>query len=316
MNILFLGAFHDSFTTESEIARALERAGHEVTRVEESEASETSVAAAAEDLRPDVLLLAKGRFEEAGREWPNDAGAIVRLVERVRPAVGRIACWTFDLLAEEFSPERFAWANTIAPTCDLFTTTDGYTAPKLPGAVAVRQGAPDEIDPEAGWPEEYEGDVLFLGMAYGERRRLVDACFARFGQRFRAVNDCRGPELTRLVRSFRLVVGPHWPHFAGYWSNRIYVVAGHGGLFAAPPVDGMAAEGWRPSGNYLALPREPEAMVHKLAEYLACDRGQLRAIQFAGYAHAGERCSYDRRVAELFVHLDASPARRPYRASP
>jgi hypothetical protein len=303
MNILYLGAFHHPFTTESEIARALERAGHDVTRLEESEANEANIAAAAEALHPDVLLLAKGRSEEAGREWPNDASAVVRLIERVRPAVGRVACWTFDLLAAEFSPQRFAWAHAIAPACDLFATTDGYAAPKLPGAVVVRQGAPDEIDAEAGWPEEYEGDVLFLGMPYDDRRRLVDACFARFGQRFRAVNDCRGPELTRLVRSFRLVVGPHWPHFAGYWSNRIYIVAGHGGLFAAPTVDGMADEGWRPSANYLALPREPEAMARKLDEYLRCDRAQLRAIQLAGYAHAGEQCSFDRRVAELLELL-------------
>lgn len=299
MNILYLGAFHHSFTTESEIARALERAGHEVTRLEENDANEASIAAAADELRPDVLLLAKGRFEEAGREWPNDADAVVRLIERVRPAVGRVACWTFDLLAEAFSPERFAWANTIAPACDLFATTDGATAPTLPRAVVVRQGSPDEIDAEAAWPEECEGDVLFLGLPYGERRQLIDACFDRFGQRFRAVNDCRGPELTRLVRSFRLVVGPHWPHFAGYWSNRIYIVAGHGGLFAGPPVDGMAADGWRPSANYLALPCEPEAMARKLAEYLRCDPVQLRAIQLAGYAHAREQCSYDRRVAEL-----------------
>jgi len=303
MEILYLGAFHDSFTTESEIARALERAGHRVTRIEESEANEANIAAAAEELRPDVLLLAKGRFAEAGSEWPNDAGAVVRLIEHVRPAVGRVACWSFDLLAEEFSPERFAWANAIAPACDLFATTDGCTAAKLPGAVVVRQGSPDEIDAEAGWPEEYEGDVLFLGMAYGERRRLVDACFDRFGQRFRAINDCRGPERRRLVRSFRLVVGPHWPHFAGYWSNRIYIVAGHGGLFAASPVEGMATDGWLPSGNYMALPREPEAMVRKLDEYLRCDPAQLRAIQLAGYAHAREQCNYDRRVAELLTLL-------------
>ena len=308
MKILYLGAFHNPFTTENEIARALERAGHDVTRLEEGDADRATIAAAAEEQQPDVMLLAKGRFEEAGREWPNDARAVVHLIEQVRPAVGRVVCWVFDLLAPEFSPERFEWACTVAPTCDLFITTDGHTAPTLPRAVVVRQGAPDEIDGETGWPEECEGDVLFLGMPYGDRTRLVEACFARFGQRFRAVNDCRGPELTRLVRSYRLVVGPHWPHFAGYWSNRIYIVAGHGGLFAAPPVEGLAADGWRASGNYLALPREPAAIVHKLAEYLACDRGQLRAIQLAGHAHAREQCSYDRRVADLLATLHDAPA--------
>ncbi|HUY89478.1 MAG TPA: glycosyltransferase [Pirellulales bacterium] len=313
MKILYLGAFRHSFSTENEIARALERAGHEVTRLEESEALRATISAAADELRPDVLLVAKARFQEAGHEWPNDARAVADLIEQVRPAVGRVACWLFDLLAEEFSPARFDWARTIAPACELFVTTDGHTAPKLPGAVVVRQGAPDEIDAEAGWPEEcrpeeYEGDVLFLGLPYGDRKRLVEACFARFGQRFRAVNDCRGPELTRLVRSYRLVVGPHWPHFAGYWSNRIYIVAGHGGLFAAPPVEGLSAEGWRASGNYLALPRDPAAMADKLAEYLHCDLGQLRAIQQAGHAHARQQCSYDCRVAELLALLSDAPS--------
>lgn len=308
MNILYLGAFHHPFTTESEIARALARAGHGVTRLEESAANEMSIAALAEERRPDVLLLAKGRFEEAGRQWPNDADAIVRLFERVRPAVGRLACWTFDLLAAEFSPERFAWARTIAPACDLFATTDGHAAPQLPRAAVVRQAAPDQIDAEADWPDEYAGDVLFLGLPYGDRRRLIEACFARFGRRFRAVNDCRGPQLTRLVRSYRLVVGPHWPRFAGYWSNRIYIVAGHGGLFAAPPVAGMSAEGWRAGGNYLGLPCEPVAMADKLAEHLHCDARQLGAIQRAGYEHARGQCSYDRRIAEFLALLARSPA--------
>jgi glycosyl transferase family 1 len=308
MKFLYLGAFRNPSGAENQIARALVRAGHEVIACEESEVNQESVSAQAAELRPDVLLLAKGRFHEAGQEWPNDARAIVGLLDQLRPHVGRTVCWLFDLLAEEFVAERFEWARTIAPACDLFVTTDGHTAPKLPRAVVVRQGAPDDVDLEAGWSDEFDGDVLFLGMPYGERRRLVDACFARFGQRFRSINDCRGPELTRLVRSFRLVVGPHWPHFAGYWSNRIYVVAGHGGLFAAPPVEGMQAEGWRPSQNYLALPRDPEQMADKLAEYLRCDPRQLSAIQRAGHVHARERLSYDRRVEELLGLLRGSAA--------
>jgi hypothetical protein len=91
---------------------------------------------------------------------------------------------------------------------------------------------------------------------------------------------------------------------AGYWSNRIYIVAGHGGLFAAPPVEGMQAEGWRPSRNYLALPRDPRQMDDKLAEYLRCDPRQLRAIQQAGHAHARAHCNYDRRVAALLALLN------------
>ncbi|HEV3022558.1 MAG TPA: glycosyltransferase [Pirellulales bacterium] len=133
---------------------------------------------------------------------------------------------------------------------------------------------------------------------------MLDACFARFGNKFCSVHGVRGRELTRLVRSFRLVVGPHVPHFTGYWSNRIYVVTGHGGLFAAPAVPGMSDEGWRPGVNYLELPLEPQAMAETLAEYLAADdEGWLESVRRAGFEHASGLCTYDVRVRELLQYL-------------
>ena len=305
MKVLYLGSFQEAWNTECYIANAFERLGHEVVRLEETTSDQESILAAARGRRPDLFLFAKARFQGANNGWPADAEPIRRMIAALRPHVPRVACWIFDLMAREFRQERFEWALRVADACDLFATTDGATAPQLPHAVVVRQGVPDDVDQAREWQGELCGDVLFLGCAYQDRQVLVDALGRRFpgAPGFRVVNDVRCGDLTRLVRTYRVVVGPHYPHFAGYWSNRLYVVTGHGGLFAAPRVPGMDAEGWKPGQNYLALPLEPEAMAAQVEEYLRCDANQLESIRRAGFEHANRRCTYDHRVRELLGHL-------------
>lgn len=304
MHILYLGSFAHSWSTENYIARALERTGCEVIRLEESEQTHESIVQAAAERRPDCLLFAKGRFRGANGDWPAAAGSLCKLLDDVRPHVGSIVCWMFDLVARQFAADRFAWASAVAAACDRFVTTDGSSAPELPKSLVIRQGAPDDVDHDCLWQPESQIDVLFLGTAYRDRQQLVDALARRFGQRFQHVNDCRGAELTQLVRSARLCVGPHYPHFANYWSNRLYVIAGHGGLFAGPNVAGMNEEGWRSGENFLALPLEPEQMAAKLEEYLTRhDRGQLETVRQRAYEFAQTHCSYDVRVAALLSAL-------------
>jgi hypothetical protein len=313
MHVLYLGSFAQPWHTECYIANAFARLGHSVVRLEESTATHSVIVATAAAQRPDLLLLAKARYEGASQGWPADAEPIRRMIAAVRPYVGRVACWLFDLLACEFRRERFDWSRRVAEVCDLFATTDGYTAPRLEHSTVVRQGVPDDCDASCPWRPELRGEVLFLGCPYADRLRLVDALGRRFGGAagFRSVNNVRGPELTRLVRSFRLVVGPHEPHFAGYWSNRIYVVTGHGGLFAAPTVRGMSDEGWLGGINYLELPLDPRAMAERVAEYLAADDGRLDVVRRAGFEHANAQCSYDARVRELIRRLEASRKNAP-----
>lgn len=307
MRILYLGAFQRIWHTECYIANALTGDGHDCVRLEESTATQASVVDRAAQIRPDLLLFAKARFREANHGWPADARAVRAMIAAARPYVRQVACWMFDLLAPEFSPARFEWARDVAAACDLFATTDGFTAGRLPNAAVVRQGVPDDVEHDAPWPEDHTGDVLFLGTPYGERGRLVAELAARFGSRFRCVGNCRGAALTRLVRSYRVCVAPHEPHYDGYWSNRLYVVTGHGGLFAAPVVPGMEAEGWQAGRHFIELPREPTAMAERLAEVLQDEPAEaLHEIQRAGYELANERFSYRHRVAELLARLNGA----------
>lgn len=313
LKILYLGSFAESWSTETYIANALEHAGHSVERLEEAEAESESVVARCRELKPDVLLGAKWRLMagSAGRptpeagDWPHSGEAVVAMLDAARPHVGRTVTWVFDLLAPDFvlGQGRFEWALRVAGACDVFATTDGATAPSIPNSAVIRQGVPDDVDHSAAWqPHDYEGDVLFLGRAYGLRAALAEACGAQFGNRFRVVNDCRGAELTRLVRSYRVVVGPLWPYYADYWSNRLYVVTGHGGLFAAPSVAGMEGEGWQAWRNYLPLPRDAASAVAKLREFVTrYHGGQLETIRRQGFEHAVARCGYTQRVTELLA---------------
>lgn len=309
MRILYLGAFQEEWSTESYLASALERAGCEVVRLEESVATHEAIVKAAAEHKPEWFVFAKARFCDAEHNWPEETQPICQLIQALRPHVGRVICWLFDLMAGEFDAERFQWASTIAAACDLFVTTDGNTAPQLPNALVIRQGVPDDVDRDCDWKLEPRADVLFLGTAYRDRQLLVDALTQRFGERFQHVNDCRGKELTRLVRSARICVGPHYPRLANYWSNRLYVITGHGGLFAAGPVVGMEAEGWRSGENFLALPSEPEQMAAKLEEYVTRhDAGQLETIRRRGYEFAHAHCTYDDRVRELLAAIAQQPA--------
>lgn len=306
LRILYLGSFQHAWSTENYIANAFIRLGHDVVRLEEARTNHAEIVARVEAMKPDVFLFAKARFAEANKGWPEDARAIVRLIESIRPRVRSVVCWLFDLLAAEFSAERSAWAEQVAAACDVFATTDGYTAARLPNSVVVRQGVPDDVDLTASWPSEYRGEVLFLGTPYRDRWQLIELLARRFGPRFACVRDCRCRELTSLVRSYRICLGPHYPHFAGYWSNRLYVITGHGGLFATPSVDGLQAEGWQPGVNYLPLPLECDAIVDALEQYLHRDADGLRSIQHAGFLFAQENFSYDQRVSELIAHIETA----------
>ena len=303
MRVLYLGNFFHATCTEWQVARSLWRMGHEVTTVDMQASTHRSILAAAET-GYDLMLFAKAQFREAAGEWPGAAQAVVRMIEAVRPRVPRIVCWLWDLMCEGFSPPRWQWLNRIAAAVDCCALTDGMSAGRLPGTVVIRDGCPDDVEQECEWTVEPKGEVLFIGSVYGDRPRLLDALGRRFGSRLKIVtHGVRGPALTRLVRGYRLVVGPHYPRQPGYWSDRLTVVTGHGGLFAGPTIEGMEADGWIRGTNYLGLCAEPNNMVEQVAEYLEWNPETLDTIRRAGFEHSQGKCSWDGRVRALLERL-------------
>lgn len=304
LRITYCGNFGPAWNTESHVSRGFERLGHIVDRLPVSQHDHDSILAHIKESRPDILLGAKWGFKGAESMEANGARAVVKLIEACRPYIGAAVTAHWDLVAPEFSPSRWQWQQIVSEACDLTCLTDGHSAPNLPKTLVIRDGCPDDVDDSV--PFEPTKDVLFLGGAYGERPRLISALQSRFGSRFEHVpHGYTGPELTKLIRSFRIVVGPHVPRFANYFSDRLYVVTAHGALFAAPTVPGMDLDGWVPSQNYLALPQEPASMANKVHEILTRnDAGQLESIRLNGMRHSRSK-SWEVRVSQLLRELES-----------
>ena len=306
MTFLYVAAFErPAWSTAAIVARALERAGYRVVRAEDSEHTAASLLALAAELRPDVHLFHKLSLCDAGN-WPENGAAVAAMLQSLRAHCASLVCWNFEWLFQQDVPARWRWALAVSPHVDVFATTDAGAAAELGNGLALRQGVPEDIDAAEPWqPAEFAGDVLFLGELYGpEREALGAALRGAFGARFAHARDVRGPALTRLVRSYRLCVGPQWPLLPGYWSNRIYVVAGHGGLFVAPSVPGMEAEGWVSCSTYFGTGNDPDSIVERCRSLLAGDPEPLGIVRRQGFELAG--ClTYDARAAALVKQIEA-----------
>lgn len=298
MRILHAGMWTHGWFTEHYIARAFERAEHAVERFDESRYNGAALVDKCRIMLPDVLLFHKLNLVGTG-SWPDYPERHIEILGKLKGYCGAVVCWQFDLMLAPSWERRFEWAKKVAPHIDLFAATDGGAARLLPNGVVIRQGAPDDVDDSCPFDLPFTCDVLFLGSQYGDRVSLVQKLKAAFPAA-RFVNDARGGDLARIVRSARFVIGPHWPSADHYWSNRIYVVTGNGGLFAAPEIVGMRDEGWVPGVNYLALPSSLPEMIDTLQKTVR-DTPPLafEPIRRAGYEHAQGKCSYDARVAEL-----------------
>ena len=99
-------------------------------------------------------------------------------------------------------------------------------------------------------PERDRDDLAFIGQLYGERETKRSHPLQRELQR-QVISQVFGRELSSAIRRHRIIIGPRYPSAPGYWSDRIYVVLGHGGFFLAPEIEGMRDEGFVPA--YITL---------------------------------------------------------------
>lgn len=295
MKIAYLGNFDQPWETEAYIARALERAGCEVQRIDEHDLTAPKDLSARVD-SADVFLFAKGRV---GDEW--DRKITLRLIDQIRPKVRKVVSWSFDLLYPDYSPERFRWASAVAPACDLFCTTDGATAPFLANCKVLRQGVGDDVR-QGKFDARFACEVLWLGGAYRHRRKFAEQLQAHFWRRLWVVESgIRGDMLNDVMASCKVVIGPHWPAHPQYWSNRIYCVAGYGGCMVCPEVEGMAEEGWRPGVHYRAVPAGDIDATIAAVEDLCSTDGMPYRHDMAKNAKrfVAENFTYDHRVKQL-----------------
>jgi len=257
MRIFYLGSF-SPHSTESYIAHALRDARHTVAEVEESTTSQLGAISLLRNMGPfDLVLFAKCRFLG---EWDQTGAATCEFVAEVRrQGLARsVACWVFDLLNPAYCAERYRWACEVCDVVDRFFTTDGSSIPFLgPTARVLRQGIGHDWRPGEFKPE-LAADLVFLGTVYGQRKAWVEEMQQKFGRRLWVISDdqgqgIRGERLCDVMASCKLSIAADYPRFDRYWSNRIYQVAGYGGVYVGPAIPGMEEEGWIAGRNYIAI---------------------------------------------------------------
>ena len=158
--------------------------------------------------------------------------------------------------------------------------------------------------PEAGDQSPHSDECPGPGRTTATTWRLSDSFMANGIKRsrpirrefsVRVVSQVFGRELSALIRRHRIIIGPRYPSAPGYWSDRIYVVLGHGGFFLAPEIEGMREEGFVPGVHYAAL---GDDVIRDIRYWLARPEERAR-IAREGQELVLSKFTYEHRVRTL-----------------
>lgn len=269
MKVLYAGNFTQIRSTEGYVADALEAVGVDVTRLQDNNTTPESLLSQVRHGNYTHFLFSKCELVDLPFRVTQ---AVPERLAQVLADVQRLGCrtvaWLFDLMRNDFSGPRWRWSRAISQRCDMFITTDTYSD-GFRNHRTLRQGypgpAPHVTPPE---PMKMFGNprIAHLGEVYGERKAWFKVLSGRLGNDLVHARTFFEEKLHALCRSVSMIAGPHWPYFPGYWSNRVYLVAGYGGCFVAPIVPGMQEEGWEDGVNMIGCPLNAGAAAELLAD--------------------------------------------------
>jgi 2-polyprenyl-3-methyl-5-hydroxy-6-metoxy-1,4-benzoquinol methylase len=297
IRISFLGNFDLAWSTERYAADALECLGHAVNRIHEYDvASASDVIDQMQQFRADCLLFFKGRI---GVD-PRDAHAVLtpnprRLLDLIRSSPVPAYIWYYDRVHNyDAEPSRLEWMRQVAPLCRIaFVTDGGLASTNWANWRVLRQGISRPTVTNVTCAEQNRDDVAFIGQLYG--RRHNELAPLRKAYRVNVISQVFGQKLSSLIRRHRIIVGPRYPNAPGYWSDRIYVVLGHGGFFLAPEIDGMRDEGLLPGVHYAPMGDDPV----QDARYWLARPEQRDAIARRGQEFVLANFTYENRARAL-----------------
>ena len=307
MRIAFLGNFIVDSTSETHHAKTLGALGHQVTCLQETEASAREIAFASRDADLFVWV------HTHGYHTPD-------IVEAFAAAIGRgipVITYHLDLwkgLAREKDMETDPYWRVLTD----FFTCDKLMADYLTEHTSVRGHylPPGVFGPECYLAEPTEPfDVAFVG-SYGYhpewpyRARLIDWLKDTYGPRFRhygggGLPTVRGVDLNQVYANARVAVGDtlclnyDYPY---YWSDRLFETAGRGGFQIFPRITGIT--------DYLTEDKEVvlydygnfAELKNKIDYYLTHD-AEREAIRVAGHERTKAEHTYTHRWAHILESL-------------
>lgn len=269
---------------EDAIGYALERLGHEITRVQELKAHSMSG------------ILQEGDFL-LFHHW-NDFPTIRALdIKKV--------FWNFDLVFQDDpslrarNQARINWMQTVTSFVDLGFCSDGDWVHKDTTGKLVRltQGA-DERILGFGTERHCRHQILFTGTEKGGQGRLtfVKELQLNYKKRFLHAKNCFREDLKDLIACSQVCVAPDAPITDHYWSNRVYVYQGFGALLLHPYSETLTHQ-YQPNTELVYYRDRPE--FHNLIRHYIRHPEERRPIQEAALKRTEQEHLYRHRCEAL-----------------
>jgi hypothetical protein len=284
MNILYIGKFKHSYSTEVYVTWALRAKGVTVYRCA-SMRSGNAIIAQINRWNPSAVLFSKLEIPETER-----------VLNHCRRKGILTVCWQWDLFYG-YRPKHPAQFKS-----DILLTTDGGHQDRFErdgyNHSVLRQGI-HKPEHQLFNADSYDYDVAFVGTRFGHpsRRRLIAWLERNYGPKFVHLTNTRGLSLNRTLAKVKVVVGDSYPS-RRYWSNRVYEITGRGGFLMHPETEGLDEE-FSNGCHYVVYDRRDYARLRDQIDYWVANNQEREAIRRQGFAHCGAHYTYSHRVSRL-----------------
>lgn len=308
MKIAYVGNFSLDFTTETHIAKTLEKMGHEVVRIQETPEANPGWL--------ESLLPSDTQMFLYTRTW----GKMVTLLDLAKLKTLNIpsASYHLDLYvglsrqsgieADPFWRTEYVFSADGDPDSQAFFESKGINHYWLLPAVYEDECVmlPPNNDITLG------GDVIFVGggAEYGHpewsyRHDLVKHLYERYGARYRKYGhpqrSVRGMELNQLYANAKISVGDSvnigFTH-KNYTSDRLFESMGRGAFTIYPRIEGVA-EIFEEGVNAVFYEHGNFNDLDSKIDYYLTHPDEREAIRKAGYAFVKSSQTYTQRLQEL-----------------
>jgi hypothetical protein len=309
-NIVFLGNFRVDYTSESHHAKSLEELGHNVIRMQESEARSEDILAACVNSDLFIWIHTHG-WETQGKI------TMEKVLETLKTLSIPSMTYHLDLwfgLKREKDLESFPVYKMI----DHFFTVDKKMAEwfnentkvkghYLPAGVFGPECIVQDVTKKH--------DVIFVGSRkyhdeWTYRPKLIDWLDRSYGNRFEqygsgGVKSVRGMHLNKLYWSTKVVVGDTLCidfKYPDYWSDRIYETLGRGGFLIHPYIKGLENE-FKDKEHVVFYEYNNFEQLKELIDYYIKNDDEREKIRLAGHKLVKENYTYKHRWQQILEDL-------------
>jgi hypothetical protein len=309
--ITFLGNFRVDYTTETHHVKTLESMGHQVIRLQESEATAEQVL---ENAKQSALFV---WVHTHGWSTPGKLTMESVLLELKKHHVPSM---TYHLdLWFGLSRQKDLRRNPVYQHIDHFFTVDKKMADWFNARTSVKgHYLPAGVyDKECVYtPSTFKESVIFVGSKtyhkeWPYRPKLIKFLTQTYETRFNLYGKegkgiVRGQDLNNLYASTKVVVGDTLcPEFSypDYWSDRIYETIGRGGFLIHPYIKGLEKE-FEDKKHVVFYQYNNLRQLKELVDYYLEHDEEREQIRKAGHELVKNKYTYKNRWEAILKELE------------